>query len=56
MCLVHLGNLFEVFIIPVKLLNWCDELLLEESTCSTVKLFRENLFFMTILLLSKFLC
>jgi len=54
MCLVYLGNIFEVFMILKKELNWCNDLLMEEYSCNTAKLLRENMYFFSVFSLSKF--
>ena len=54
MCLVYLGNIFDVVIIIKKLLNWCSDNLMNQYSCNTIKLLQENMFFVSIFTLSKF--
>ena len=55
MCLIYLGNITEVVIILKNSLTWCDDFLSEKFMCSTGKLLRENIFFVTSFMFSKFL-
>jgi len=54
MCVIYLGNIFDIVMFPRKVFTVCDNGFREYS-CSVAKLLRENVFFILMFFLSKFL-
>ncbi len=55
MCIIYFGNIFDVVIILKNILTVCNDSTFENYSCSTIKLLRENPFFIITFTLSKYL-